>query len=167
MAVKKTHQATVKNVTKKTAIKKESIRSKSSSVKAPKVASKRSTKGSNKTAKTSTPSLIEVIIAAMADKKAQQITSMDLRAIESASTDYFVIAHAGNSTQVEAIAANVEDEVKKQLQEKALHTEGYQNAEWILLDYFNVVVHVFLEEKRNFYRLEQMWADADITNHNA
>lgn len=110
--------------------------------------------------------IVDVITKAMVDKKALKVVCIDLRKIESASTDYFIICHGTSTTHVDAIASNVEDEVQKQLAEKPFHTEGYQNAEWILIDYFNVVVHVFLEEKRDFYRLEKLWADGEITTVN-
>jgi ribosome-associated protein len=158
MAVKKTQTKSKKEVKAKP-VKKTSAKDKTLANTGSKVSSK-ATKTTKSETKLKQKSLVDVIVAAMDDKKAQQIVSLDLRNIESASADYFVIAHANNTTQVDAIASNVEDEVKKQLKEKVLHSEGYQNCEWILLDYFNVVVHVFLEEKRSFYRLEQMWADA-------
>lgn len=106
--------------------------------------------------------IVDVITKAMVDKKAFKVVSIDLRKIESASTDFFIICHGSSTTHVDAIASSVEDEVQKQINEKPFHTEGYQNSEWVLVDYFNVVVHVFLEEKRDFYRLEKLWADGEI-----
>lgn len=106
--------------------------------------------------------LVSVIIKSMEDKKANNIVCLDLRNVESAVTDYFIICDAQSGTQVEAIGRNIEDEVQKQLNEKPFHSEGYQNAEWILIDYFNVVAHVFTDEKRGFYRLEKLWADAEV-----
>ncbi len=106
--------------------------------------------------------IADVVIRAMEAKKAQQIVCMDLRKVESAVTDFFVICHGTSSTQVEAIAINIEDEVRKALNETPVHAEGYRNGEWILLDYFNVVAHIFLEEKRDFYKLEKLWADAEF-----
>ncbi|KXK45416.1 MAG: iojap family protein [Bacteroidetes bacterium OLB10] len=74
--------------------------------------------------------------------------------------DYFVICEARNKIQVDAIVRNIEEKVFKKVKETAFNIEGKQNAEWILMDYFNVVVHVFLAEKREFYGLENLWADA-------
>lgn len=76
--------------------------------------------------------------------------------------DYFIICQASNKTQVEAIVRNIEEKVEKKLKETAAHIEGKQNAEWILMDYFNVIVHVFLADKRDFYSLEKLWADAPL-----
>jgi ribosome-associated protein len=109
-----------------------------------------------------TDDIVEVIIRAMEDKKAENIVCMDLRNVESAVTDFFIICHGSSNTQVEAIANNIEDEVNKTLNENPFHAEGYKNGEWILLDYFNVVAHIFVDEKRDFYRLEKLWADAEI-----
>lgn len=106
--------------------------------------------------------IIEVIIRAIEDKKGHNAVCMDLRKVDGAATDYFVVCHGTSNTQVEAIAKNIEVEVEKALGESPIHTEGYKNAEWVLLDYFNVVVHVFLEEKRDFYRIEKLWADAEM-----
>lgn len=106
--------------------------------------------------------IVNVIIKAMEEKKAHNITCLDLRNVESAVTDYFVICHGTSATQVDAIGNSVEDMVKKKFNEKPFHTEGYKNAEWILIDYFTVVVHIFTEEKRDFYRLEKLWADAEV-----
>jgi len=79
-------------------------------------------------------------------------------------TDYFIICHGTSRAQVEAIAESVQSEVKKAIGINAWHKEGYDNAEWILIDYFDVVVHIFIEEARNFYKLEKLWADAERTN---
>ncbi len=76
--------------------------------------------------------------------------------------DYFIICQASNKIQVEAIVKHIEEKVEKKLKELPGHIEGKQNAEWILLDYFNVIVHVFLAEKRDFYALEKLWADANM-----
>ncbi|OYU94551.1 MAG: ribosome silencing factor [Bacteroidetes bacterium B1(2017)] len=96
----------------------------------------------------------------MFERKAENIRILDMRKIQNASADYFVLSHASNDKQVEAIGKSAEDEVKKHLNENPLHREGFENLEWILLDYFNVVAHVFQEEKRTFYGIEQLWGDA-------
>ena len=97
----------------------------------------------------------------MYERKAENIRIMDMRKIHSASADFFVVCHADNDKKVEAIAKSAEEEVKKRLNENPLHREGFENLEWILLDYFNVVAHVFLDEKRTFYGIEQLWGDAE------
>jgi ribosome-associated protein len=105
--------------------------------------------------------LTDTIVEAMQEKKAKRITSLDLRKLDSRVVDKFIICHADNDRQVEAIARNVEDEVKKKLNDRPWHKEGYENREWILLDYVNIVVHVFLGEKRDFYAIEELWGDAE------
>lgn len=106
--------------------------------------------------------LTEVIIDAIEDKKGEGITVLDLTQIPHAVTDYFVICNANSSTQVAAIADSVEDKVQKTLKDKPWHMEGQTNAEWILIDYVNVVVHVFQTELREHYDLESLWGDAEI-----
>lgn len=96
----------------------------------------------------------------MYEKKAEDIRILDMRKIAGASADYFVLSHAASDKQVEAIAKSVEEEVKKKLNENPMHREGFENLEWILIDYFNVVAHIFQEEKREFYGIEQLWGDA-------
>jgi ribosome-associated protein len=87
---------------------------------------------------------------------------MDMRGLNNAVTEIMVIASAESSTQVAAIADSVEEEVRKELGENPWHTEGYQNALWVLLDYVNVVVHVFQPDVRDYYQLEKLWADANF-----
>lgn len=113
--------------------------------------------------KSMSPDLLLALTVAqgMFERKAENIRILDMRKIHNASADYFVISHANNDKQVEAIAKSAEDEVKKHLDENPLHREGFENLEWILLDYFNVVAHIFQEEKRHFYGIEQLWGDAE------
>ncbi len=87
---------------------------------------------------------------------------MDLSDLTEAMCDHFIICEGNSTTQVQAIADNVMHEVKKQTGDLPLSSEGKQNAEWILIDYFDVVVHVFLKEKRAFYQLEDLWSDAKM-----
>lgn len=111
--------------------------------------------------------LSEVIVSGIQEVKGKNISVLDLSKLENAICDYFVICNGDSSTQVESIARSVEKETKKILNEKPWHSEGVQNAEWILLDYVNVVVHIFHTEKRDFYNLEELWGDApkkDIPN---
>lgn len=100
----------------------------------------------------------ELMAKAASDKKARDIIIMDLEGI-SPVTDYFVICSANSTTQVQAIADNVEEQLAEQ-GFKLLHREGYREARWILLDYGNCVAHVFVEEDRQFYNLERLWGDA-------
>ncbi|OFY59810.1 MAG: ribosome silencing factor [Bacteroidetes bacterium RBG_19FT_COMBO_42_10] len=96
------------------------------------------------------------------EKKGHDVLKIDLRNLENRIADYFVICHGSSTTQVDSICDSVEDTVKKIAGERPLHIEGLDNCFWVLLDYGNVVVHIFLEEYRNFYSLESLWADAAI-----
>jgi ribosome-associated protein len=109
--------------------------------------------------------LAEVCAAGMLEKKAKDVVIMDLRKLDSSMTDFFVIGHGTSDRQVQAIAESVEEEVRKNLNEKPWHTEGKETAEWILMDYVNVIVHVFLSEKREFFGLEELWGDAVIKSY--
>jgi ribosome-associated protein len=95
------------------------------------------------------------------DKRAEGVVVMDLRGLSSI-TDYFVICSGASDTQVKAIADHIEDELQKQ-RVKPWHREGYSNLQWVILDYVDVVVHVFLPEVREFYSLERLWGDAETT----
>jgi ribosome-associated protein len=106
--------------------------------------------------------LAKVAVAGCEEKKANDIVCLDLRNLGNAVADFFIICHADSKTQVEAIYRSVEDEVEKLMDESPYHKEGLTNAEWILLDYSNVVVHIFQTEKRNFFGLENLWADAEV-----
>jgi len=107
--------------------------------------------------------LADIIIHGMQEKKGQDIILMDLRKIHNAMSDYFIVCHGTSKTQVDAIANAVAEEVKKAIGENPIHKEGLENSEWILMDYFDVVVHIFEESRRDFYNLEKLWADAEIT----
>ncbi len=109
--------------------------------------------------------LAQIAVFGMQEKKGYNIVTMDLRKLRSAFADFFVICHGTSDRQVEAIADGVEEEIRKATGEKPLHREGVEQAEWILLDYVNVVVHIFQEEKRGFYGLEELWGDAEIKNY--
>lgn len=110
--------------------------------------------------------IIKTIIAAIQDKKGQNIISLDLRKINEAVADFFIICEAGNQPQIRAIADHVENQVRSLCDEKPYHHEGYQALQWVLIDYVNVVVHVMLPETRKFYKLEEMWSDATAEPHN-
>jgi len=96
----------------------------------------------------------------MFEKKAEEITILDMRNVKGASTDFFVISHAESDKQVEAIANSAEEEALKVLNQKPWHKEGFENLEWVLLDYIDVVAHVFQREKREFFAIEELWGDA-------
>ena len=104
--------------------------------------------------------IIKTIIAAIQEKKGENIISLDLRKINEAVADFFIVCEAGNQPQIRAIAENVESKVKEKCLESPYHHEGYQNLQWVLIDYVNVVVHVMQPETRKFYKLEEMWSDA-------
>ena len=106
--------------------------------------------------------LLNSVIKGIFEKKGQNVLKIDLRKLENRITDYFVICHAQSGTQVSAICDSVDDTVRKEASEKPIHIEGLENCFWVLLDYGNVIVHVFLEEYRKFYSLESLWADAAI-----
>lgn len=106
--------------------------------------------------------ILKTIIAAIQDKKGENIISLDLRKIDEAVADFFIICEAGSQPQLKAIAENVEEQVKLRCSENPYHHEGYKTLQWVLIDYVNVVVHVMLPESRKFYKLEEMWSDAAI-----
>ena len=103
--------------------------------------------------------LCEVIVEGMQDNKAEDIVVIDLREVESAVTDFFVIASGDSTTQVDGIANSVVRATRKALKEKPWHQEGKNSAQWVLLDYVNVVAHVFHKDVREYYELEDLWAD--------
>ena len=107
-------------------------------------------------------SIAEAAIFGILEKKGNDIHSLDLRKVDNAVTDYFIICHGDSNVQVSAIAKSVEEEVRKLAGEKPWHKEGYDNSEWVLLDYVNVVIHIFQKDIREFYNLEDLWADAKI-----
>jgi len=107
--------------------------------------------------------LCDAIVKGIEELKGEGITVLDLREISSAVSDFFVICHANSDTQVKSIANSVVKETRNNISERPWHTEGLDNAEWVLLDYSNVVVHIFMKDKREFYSLEDLWADAKIT----
>lgn len=109
-----------------------------------------------------TGKLVENIIKGIQEKKGRQIVNLDLSGIENAVCNNFVVCHGDSNRQVSAIADSVQETVRKNIHEKPWHKEGMHNADWILLDYADVVVHIFKEDTRRFYNLEGLWADAQI-----
>ena len=118
-----------------------------------------------KPVKDDTDFLLSQIVKAMQDKKAKQIVSLYLSKIENTVTHYFVICHAQSKQQVSAIFDNVLDEVQKNCGIKPFHREGFENSEWILIDYFDIVVHIFLDDIRAFYHIEDLWADTTLKEY--
>jgi ribosome-associated protein len=109
--------------------------------------------------------IIKTIIAAIQEKKGANIVSLDLRKINEAVADFFIICEADNQPQIKAIADNIEYQVHRECEESPYHHEGFQALQWVLVDYVNVVVHVMLSETRRFYKLEEMWSDAVAEKH--
>ncbi len=107
--------------------------------------------------------LLSSIVEGIFEKQGMNVLKIDLRKLENRITDYFVICHASSTTQVSAICDSVEDKVRTRAGEKPSHLEGLDNCFWVLLDYGNVIVHIFLEEYRSFYSLESLWGDAVIS----
>jgi ribosome-associated protein len=107
----------------------------------------------------------ELAIHGIQEKKGNDIVRLDLRNLNSSVTDYFVICHADSSTQVKAIANSIEDEIFKATQQEPWRKEGLEYSEWILLDYVDVVIHVFRTDKREFYGVEELWGDAEIKSY--
>jgi len=109
--------------------------------------------------------LIKSIISSIQEKKGENIAVLDLRKINEAVCDFFVICEASNQPQIRAIADNIREQVRDQTGDQPYHFEGYDTLQWVLLDYVNVVVHVMLTDSRKFYQLEEMWSDAPVTTY--
>jgi ribosome-associated protein len=109
---------------------------------------------------TKSSKILKTIIKAILDKKGEHIVSLDLRKIEEAAADFFIVCQASSTTQVRAIADHIEDEVKQACDENPYKHEGRKALQWVIIDYVNVVVHVMHPEAREFYKLEEMWSDA-------
>jgi ribosome-associated protein len=107
----------------------------------------------------------KTIIESIREKKGESIINIDLRELNNSICEYFIISHGDSNTQVKAIAENIEEKVKKNLNLNVYHREGYENATWILLDFNTIVVHIFQKETRQHYRLEDLWADGKFTKY--
>lgn len=103
-----------------------------------------------------------LVVEAIQAIKGHEIVTIDLSEVEHAMCDSFIICHGESTTQVGAIAHSIEKELKEKAGIRAHHVEGMQNSQWVLIDLFDVVVHVFLEDFRSFYRLEELWADGKV-----
>ncbi|MFB9054381.1 ribosome silencing factor [Formosa undariae] len=107
--------------------------------------------------------LISTILSGIEDVKGKEISILDLREIENTVCDYFIVCEGTSNTQVNAIVNAVQKKVSKELKDKPWHIEGQDNAEWVLMDYVNVVVHVFQKHIREYYDIESLWGDAKTT----
>ena len=114
--------------------------------------------------KVSTDQLISTIIQGIEEVKGNDIDILDLRAIDNTVCDYFIICNGSSNTQVNAITNSIQKMVSKELKDKPWHVEGSENAEWVLMDYVNVVVHIFQKHIREYYDIEGLWGDAKITS---
>jgi len=110
--------------------------------------------------------LLKSVVKGIFEKQGQDVLKIDLRKLETRIADYFVICHGTSKTQVDSISYSVEDTARKEAGEKPIHVEGLENCFWVLVDYGDVVVHIFQEEYRNFYSLESLWADAVVEKLN-
>ncbi len=108
---------------------------------------------------------MKTIADAMLEKKGKNVCSLDLRAIGTSICDYFVICNADSGTNVISIADNIEEQMLVKCNRKVVRMQGRENAFWIIMDYANIVVHIFQTEYRQFYRLEDLWADAKMTKY--
>ena len=123
-------------------------------------------KKSGSTKLTRNSKIFKSIIKAIQEKKGENIVALDLRKIPEAVADFFVICEATSTIQIKAIADFVEETVKKDCGENPYKHEGYNALQWVLIDYVNIVVHIMQPETRKFYKLEEMWSDAALTEHN-
>ena len=106
--------------------------------------------------------LSELVVQGMLEKKALDVVLLDLREVKNAVADYFILCSGNSDTQIDAISDSIEDEVHKVLKENPWKREGRDHREWILIDYVDVVAHVFNKDKRAYYGLEELWGDAKI-----
>ena len=107
--------------------------------------------------------LLEEIVEGIADRKGEVIRVADLTEIDNAACDYFIICQGNSPIQVNAIADSISERVQKNTGEKPWHIEGLENCKWVLMDYVDVVVHIFNKETREFYKLEELWEEAEAT----
>lgn len=108
--------------------------------------------------------LSDLVVQGMLEKKASDVVVMDLRGVQSAVADYFIICSGNSDTQIDAISESIEEQVFKHSRQNPWKREGKQNREWVLIDYVDVVAHVFNKEKRAYYGLEELWGDAKMTS---
>ncbi len=161
VAVKKV--AVPKKIAKKVATSKKAAVSKKAATKLLPTKSAKAGKAKAVVPKSAIQLLVDAAVEGILEVKGKNISILDLKKIHNRVCDYYIICQADSNTQVNAIAGSVEETVKKLTAERPYHTEGFQNSEWILVDYVTVVVHVFQSHIREFYNLEALWADAEIT----
>ena len=118
-----------------------------------------------KTTRLSVEELNDLIIDSIQDIKGKNIVKLDLRHLDDAPTDFFIICEGESTVQVKSIATNVAARLKKEAGNPPNHTEGAGSSQWVLVDFFNVIVHVFYPEAREFYQLEELWSDAKVTKY--
>ena len=106
---------------------------------------------------------MQLIVNAIQEKKGHQIVTINLSEVENSICEYFIICHGESVTQVGAIVESIERKLKEEGRTRAHHVEGLQNSQWVLMDYFDILVHVFQKEYRSFYKLEELWADGKVT----
>jgi ribosome-associated protein len=112
----------------------------------------------------SSDELSQLVVKGMQEKKASSIVVMNLKKVKNAVADYFIICSGNSDTQIDAIADSVEEEIYKLSKQNPWQREGRENKEWVLIDYVDVVAHVFRKDRRDFYALEELWGDAQITH---
>jgi ribosome-associated protein len=153
----------VKEVTENKAAKKVAAPKKSAAKKAPvKTKNAKAEKVVSKVIKDKDQLLVDAVVEGILNDKGRNISVLNLKDIHNRVCDYYIICQADSNTQVNAIAGSVEENVKKTTGERPYHSEGFQNSEWILVDYVTVVVHIFQSHIREFYNLESLWADAEV-----
>ena len=113
--------------------------------------------------KSNADELISKIISGVEDVKGIDVSLLDLRDIENTVSSYFIVCSGSSNTHVNAIVRSIQKTVSKELREKPFHTEGFENSEWVLIDYVNIVVHVFQKHIREYYNIEELWGDAKTT----
>lgn len=113
-----------------------------------------------------TENIVNAAIKGIQEKKGKKIVTLNLAKLENSVCDYFIVCHAESTTQVKAIADSAEEFIRKEAKQKVWHAAGYDNSIWIVLDYGDVMVHVFQDQWRTFYDIEGLWADAEITTIN-
>lgn len=112
-----------------------------------------------------TKQLNNIIVEALLDLKAEQVITLDLRELEESVTDFYIVCHGNSTTQVSSLSDSVYRKVKEELGLMPKSQEGKTSANWVLLDYFDVVVHIFLKDAREYYQLEELWNDAETIEH--
>lgn len=162
-AVKKTKTAAKKTAVKKSPVKKAKTApaKKAGKTAVKKTAVKKSAEKKVPVIKNETQKLADAVVEGILEIKGKNITVMDLRGIHNRVCDYFIICQADSNTQVNAIAESIQENVRKTTGDKPYRSEGFENSEWILIDYVTVVVHIFQSHIREFYNLESLWADAE------